>query len=553
MELRTRQNLERYREDLLRAAPDVAPVLDRLERADITLTHARSADASGRHEGARTWLLYYKPAEHLRQRFALDPEILVVLLPGREAQARDIETAEDVLRRDLRLDRGVVLVIARDGWVKSRLGQLVQHTGRIYVLLTFSEVESAGDPQRWLRSVLIDRLGSSDLFAPGAPVSGWDFTGREQELQTIRRHLEAGRPVGLYGLRKTGKTSLLYKLRERLVADSSPERMTIPIHLDMQSISFAEMDQVGFMRRLVKLACAALDEAGVSPSSLGLEALLGDIGYLDTLPADQVVKAGIRVLDGLVAWTRERPGQRQVILFIDEYERLLSGQGFPLSHGLQILEYLRGLVQSPGGRFNFLVAGLSRRLASRPTFEDRQNPLFNFAIGYPLAGLAREEMNQLMRKVGRRLGLVFDHEALDHVWQQSGGHPYLTRDYGRIIDQHVPTNERMDDPKTVTIKLVEELQDEFRRSVREAMEEIERTVADLHADAPLVLSCLAQDERAGDLLGELGEEVVDELCRLGVLENIGETGRHLWRVRIGCFATWLIHGWEHVRPTAAHG
>lgn len=550
MERGTRKSLERYRDDLLAAVPDAAPVLERIERADMTLTRAEPADAFGGHEGARTWLLYYKPTEHLRQRFALDPELLVVLIPGREAQARDIERAEKALHQNLRLDRGLVLAIARDQGVRDRLAQLPQHTGRIYVLLTFSEVEAAEDPQRWLRGVLLDSLGSSDLFAPGPPVSGWDFVGREQELQTIRRHLEAGRPVGLYGLRKIGKTSLLYKLRERLIADSDPERITIPIHTDMQRVSFNEMNQVGFMRYLIEQTYTALGEIGISPSAFGLDANLGNTRYLSKISADEVVKEGIQVLNQLVAWTRERPGQRQLILFIDEYERLLSGQYFPLLDGLYILDYLRGLVQSPGGRFNFVIAGLSRRLASQPRFEGRQNPLFNFAVGFPLAGLAREEMNELMRKLGRRLGLDFAHDALSDIWQQSGGHPYLARDFGRLVDQHVPKSERLASKKNITHDLIERLQDEFRRSVRLTLEEIEIAVSELDPDALFVLSYLQQvPEDAGAAVRDLSDEALDELCRLGIIERTNDT----WRVRIGCFGEWLARGWDRARPTAAHG
>src|SRR5690606_3699342 len=119
--------------------------------------------------------LRVRPPEHFAQAFELAPEVLVLLVPGGRAQARDIEQAEATIARGLRLDRSLVLVISADADAAERLDVVVRATQRQYLFITIDELHGVGDPQQWLRRFLREQLASADLFAPGPPVVGWDF------------------------------------------------------------------------------------------------------------------------------------------------------------------------------------------------------------------------------------------------------------------------------------------------------------------------------------------------------------------------------------------
>jgi hypothetical protein len=531
MEKNKSEVLEGFREDLVAEAPESEAILEQLESAGLVLGRA---EPIGMQRPRRTWLLYWQPPEALCKRFDLAPEILALLTAWREAHAQDIDAAEDAIRRDHRLDRGVVLLLAQDEKAGQRLGQAIQHTGRTYLDLSFADIRAAADPQRWLREMLIQRIGQSDLFAASRPVYGWDFIGRERELREVRGRLREGHPIGLYGLRKVGKTSLLLMLRNQFVDDAREGNMEVlPIHIDLLRLSFAEMNRTGVLRHLLLSMLEAMERMRLPPTLLGLDERL-DRECLGKLDASTVEVLAARSLERLIDWASLEASQPAVVVFIDEYERLLGGSRFPVADGLDIYDFMRGLVQQYPQRFNFVIAGLDRRLASRPRYGQRQNPLFNFAVDYPLAGLERHQLTKLFRKIGRRLSLHFESGALDLIWEETGGHPYLAREYGRLIDHEFPVDKRADNYVNRAFAL--RYRKDFRQRVRNSLEEIHQALFDLDPQAPDVLRLMhVFPDDAVEALEQLKPETVDVLRQYGILAS----DRSVSQLRIGCLGPWL--------------
>ncbi|WP_148313478.1 hypothetical protein [Sorangium cellulosum] len=542
--------LENFKHWMLGEIPDAENVVDGLQRAGLELRRVEPADRSSSASGMRTWLLFWEPPKHLRESFDLAQELLLVLTPWKQAQARDVSLAEETLRRDHRLDRGVVLIVARDAAAERRLAHPVQHTGRLYIIVSVDAVLAVQDPKRWLRDLFQERIGSGDLFAAGRPVFGWDFVGRQQELRSIRGRLMDGRPVGLYGLRKAGKTSVLIALKDQLIADSTAESgsiVAIPIHLDLLSLSFAEMKRSGFMRYLLRSMHEALERLGVAPTTLNLPASFTDRRRLGELDAEDLERLVPEALECLIDWARSAPSAPAIFLLIDEYERILGASRFPVTDGLDILDYLRGLVQRYPRTFNILIAGLDRQKASVSRYGQRQNPLFSFIVDHPLAGLEREEMNELIRKIGRRLSLRFESDALDVIWRETGGHPYLAREFGRVIDREIPSQKRdsMRIDRAITLEHLEE----FRRDVAPTMQEIHDAVRTIDPEAPDVLAYIVHyPEETDESLSALKPESVHTLRRYGILNETGANEP----LRIGSFGAWLLQNQPLGVPTAAN-
>lgn len=548
METGKLEALEDFKSWMLREVPDAESILDKLGRAGLELRRVEPAEGSG---SMRSWLLFWEPPSYLRESFDLAPEFLLVLTPWKEAQARDVSLAEETLRRDHRLDRGVVLIVARDAAAERRLAQPVQHTGRLYIFVSPDEVITAQDPKRWLRDLFQERVGSGNLFAAGRPVFGWDFVGRQQELRSIRRRLFDGRPVGLYGLRKAGKTSVLIALRDQLIADATAESgsiVAVPIHLDLLSLSFAEMKRSGFMRYLLRSMHEALERLGISPTNLDLPESFTNRRRLGELDGEDLERLVPEALECLIDWARSTASAPAIFLLIDEYERILGASRFPVNDGLDILDYLRGLVQRYPRTFNILIAGLDRQKASVSRYGPRQNPLFNFIVDHPLAGLEREEMNELIRKIGRRLSLRFKADALDVIWRETGGHPYLAREFGRVIDRQIPSQKR--GPMEIDGAIAIEHLEEFRRDVAPTMQEIHDAVRTIDPQGPEVLTyVLHSPEEADEWLSVLKPESVHTLRRYGILNETGARGP----IRIGSFGAWLLQNQPLGVFTAANG
>lgn len=557
MESRTSTILDGFVSQLYAAIPQAEDVVGVLERAGLELTRVEAGRGGPAEDQASSprqpWLLFFKPPERLATQFDLAPEFLVLIAPGREAQARDIDAAEHVIVRDRRLDRGVVLAVCQDPNASKRVSKSTEGTGRTYITLTFDEVLEVTDPHRWLRELLISRLRKAALFDWGVPVLGWHFTGRAGELKQIRGRLLAGTPVGLFGMSKIGKTSLMLALRDQLIQDSSPTEnviVALPVHLDLLSVSFAESNRVGIMRAMLRSIKDSIRRIDHSPAQMGLPPVLGSDARIRNLPERNVESTAAACLEGLVDWAIAHPSEPRVLLFLDEYEKLLgSGSSIQRHDGLGVLDFLRGLLQRSSRTFNFLIAGRSHDLARQPRFDGRQNPLFNLLSDFPLKGLDSQEMRELLRKIGSRLLVQFQPRALDRVWQETGGHPYLARMYGKAIQQGV--SGKSDQVVDATEHHADAFLEPFMRSIAPSMEEMYSVASEVHQDAPSVLEWLCSEaDEATALFDDLPHEARTELDRLGIVDCAPDAPP---RLRIGCFGRWLVENGPRRSVAASAG
>ena len=76
-------------------------------------------------------------------------------------------------------------------------------------------------PLQTIQELLGQYLGRRDLYSNTVPVSGRRFFGRERLLLRLTDEVQRGQFLGIYGLRKIGKTSLIHQLRdEKLRGDA---------------------------------------------------------------------------------------------------------------------------------------------------------------------------------------------------------------------------------------------------------------------------------------------------------------------------------------------
>lgn len=531
MEFQKQRRLDEEREDFARGVPFGAKIWEKLASAGWTITRARRTAVSA--AGTSSWLLYLQPSDMFRRRFELAPEVLACVSPFETAQAREVDEVEAELARTHRLDRGIVLVLSMDARAAREL-EAVLPEERCYLFATFDDLLDAPDPQHWTAELLVNGLGMMRPFAPGAPVADAQFFGRQSELQELeRRLLQMATPVGLVGLRKVGKTSLLQRFR-RKVEDDADEHgpATLVVHCDAQAVPFTRRNLDGLMRALWQ---SARELAAHWPAIASAEASLARPVIADA----DIARATTDALEGLVRWCAAH--RRKLVVSLDEYEKLLDGRSVSRDDGLDLLDFLRGLNQQHPKAFNYVFAGLGRRLANTHRFAGRQNPLFAAYFPFPLGGLGREELGGMVRKLGRRASLEFDHEAVDKIAAESGGHPFLARTLADIVDQQSARERQRAVP--VGLKAIHAALPTFEAEAEFVMREIADAVQELGALdglTPLV------DALDGGSWAPLSPAFVEDLRRYGIVEADGT------RTRIGVFGRWL-HRNVSSSPRIAHG
>jgi len=186
--------------------------------------HGFSVTWARRRQAHNTELSMYflKPDEPVRQLFGFEHEIALFVSSYATLEARTMQAVDKLIVEDPahgRVDQSIFFLLTESPqgreWVSEYVAKNSQ--ARLPVVFSASELRGAATDEWFARNIIRAQLFSRDLFDYQLPLnSDLFFFGRDQavadQLDAIRRSQNRG----LFGLRKTGKTSLLYKVR-RLV------------------------------------------------------------------------------------------------------------------------------------------------------------------------------------------------------------------------------------------------------------------------------------------------------------------------------------------------
>ena len=287
------------------------------------------------------------------------------------------------------------------------------HGGREELHLGF-EVTYRDRERREKRELFADRVRLREELVPfveidnpyvagkalkrGSPL----FFGREDVFEFIRRSA-GGSARGkhvllLLGERRTGKTSILKQLPERM-----KDEPYVHAFLDCQGLY---VGLAGFFLKLSRVIAHGLRDAGLPIEGLSPEDLGDQPQYVfeeEFLPR---------------VW--ERIGDRSLLLAIDEFEvlerRVREGK---LDH--TIFPYLRSLMQAQD-RIAFIFVGAHRL---EELTSEYWSVLFNIVKMRRVSFLDRESAVRLITEPVRQYGVVYDDLALEEVLRLTAGHPYF--------------------------------------------------------------------------------------------------------------------------------
>lgn len=240
------------------------------------------------------------------------------------------------------------------------------------------------------------------------------FFGREKMLTRLVRGLCAPLPTSaaIFGGRRSGKTSLLSKLRRVLRAETQVAggRSFIPCSLDLQRGRPLESSDDFFLWVLEELG-----EAWEQRQELEYGVIVDQLqtryrAAMQCGPVDAFVRA-FRSLD--------MRGERiRLAILIDESEEILAVEwGDDLRPNLRYL-----LSNSPIVEDVALVMAGSTQMYTKVTEHD--SPLENILDRYPLPTLSREATLALACDPN---GEALPEDALNAVWHQTGGQACMTQ------------------------------------------------------------------------------------------------------------------------------
>lgn len=357
-----------------------------------------------REYNTKLYCFLLKPDAEMRNIFGFTEELLLVYSEYNTIQPRTIQAIESIFSQSPYKSRAnplVFFLVSEDqngqSWLEDYLVDHPQFRTPIFI-----DADSLYEYKldRWfIRNKMADILFSRDIYDYQLPLDkDMYFFGRGNTVNLFIDSIKKSQNRGLFGLRKTGKTSILYKLKRTI----EENKIALCVYLDCKrkNIRSLSCDQ------LISYICDEISKAA------GRKAVSGAVD-----PVDRLQK------------TLNSVGSKTVCLIFDEIE-FISPIAIQNPHwNADFVDFWQIMwsIQSEIRRLSFIVAGVNPYVTEVDLINKIQNPMFGIVRPHMLTGLDAEENRAMITRIGRQMGMNFDDSATGYLFHRYGGHPLLTR------------------------------------------------------------------------------------------------------------------------------
>ncbi len=379
-----------------------------------TLDEAFDVTHGNQHGGQFVWVL--EPKSKVAERFGLQKEVIAFYSPHAKTDARMLTNIENFSSSPdfrHRVDK-VVAIIIHEGDHEAAT-QLFKGTyDWVIIPIHANDLRNKHRGEFFIRSLLAERIGSFDLFGMSSPIKHDKyFFGRDALVQeVIQRITVRQESSGIFGLRKTGKTSVLFALQRRLF-----DHNVVVEYMDCQGPGLYGSRWWQLLAEVSNRLQVTLEEKH--------SVKIKDDGLYDR---DSAANSFNRFVKRIVGFKKIN----QICLLFDEIEFITPTISNALGQHwdddfVPFWQTIRSTSQEVAGKLVFIVAGVNPSCVERPHFGEIQNPIFQLAIPYYLELLPRKSVRDMIRSIGKYSGISFSEDVYETLKNRYGGHPYLVR------------------------------------------------------------------------------------------------------------------------------
>jgi hypothetical protein len=498
--------------------PDVARHLARLEAAfPVAALHRQAVRLLGSdfiyaapdNGSVGSWWALLRFGGLVERTFGITREVIVYYSPYQDLQLRTLDRLRHVRAQVPRpVTPDLYLLSSPD----MRAGEKLEDWTRseLFVAVAVPQTGNEDEAAAALLDAIIGQLTTRDRYDETLPVIGSDFFGRHALLTSLTNELRAGKVCGIFGLRKTGKTSLVKELGRRFVMADEQNRLFVLRDLETLA-SNVDDHETGLIKDLRISFLEELRERKLRTYELV------------QLPDHPSIADFRRALHVVIGHCR-RAGV-QVVLALDEVESLIgTAEAIRSELRPEVPEFLgamRSLVQE-NDNFNVMLVGITSAILESGQLYRRENPLFSWAKAFYLPPLNRAEADNLTSRLGQRMAVRWDDAALEAQFAETGGHVFLHRTLASQIVGNLPR-----DPadRLVTAENVQACVRSWRRSVATRVREMIDGTARYYPDECALLALFAEDMSEAEEFEHAYPAMIEHLLKLGLLvESAGGLG-----------------------------
>jgi hypothetical protein len=371
-----------------------------------------------------------RPVADYSKLFNLEKEVVLLFNSYETFNARSLDAYDSIYEESetLRLEKACCIMLSKDADIERKLTELLANDPELQVIvpLSYKEIRSTDFKQLMInrfRKYFFER----DFFDFKAELKKelYFFGRKELVHQLIDRH-KSGENTGLFGLRKTGKTSVAYAIQR--VMDKSDKKA---VFISCQDTSF-------HMRRWNEALHHVISEI---------------LKYLDFKKfvlrdeSEYSEKNASKFFEEDMLRINKKLNGKSILLIFDEIENI-SYEISPTDHWAKGYDFIyfwqsiRANFQKHSNVFTYLIIGTNPKFVELQYIEKKENPLFEqLAINY-LTGFDSEHTEKMFSVLGGLCGIDFDKFVSLSVREAYGGHPMLMRLYGSTVHRNIKKRDR---------------------------------------------------------------------------------------------------------------
>lgn len=418
-----------------------------------------------------------KPTAAFSEMFNIEREVICVLSPYPNFEPRTLDVfakAHEGLT-ELRAESICKILISADSSVEQRIDSLLKSDPEQPIVVPFTYEELSGHyDDYFIRNRFRKHFYSRNLFDFLSPLkSDLYFFGRSQLVHELVNRHKSGEHTGLFGLRKSGKTSVIYAVERTLGA--SGERF---VSLDCESPSIHMCRWNELLEKLVNEYHAKVQSKV----------------KIQTTDRYDAKNAADSFEEDILKIYRSKKAQSTLFIF-DEIERISPNTGSSEHWRIQsdfiyFWQTLRGFYQRNPEVFTYMLVGTNPAAVENATLVAHENPIFASIPCQYVPNFDVEQVRQMVRKLGRYVGLKFDELIYSKLADDFGGHPFLIRQACSLIHAECK-GER---PITVDKALYEKSKKQFVSHSSHYLEMIIEVLREWYPDEYEMLKYLAQGD-----------------------------------------------------------
>jgi len=350
---------------------------------------------------------FLKPDSNIEEAYGFTKEILLVYSEYDTLESRTIQATELFLTElpaAGRVENLNYFLVSEcpemEEWIQRYISEKPE--SRIIVPYSANSLRNAKGDSYFVRRTLNHHLYGRDLFDYRLPLeTDYYFFGRKDIVANVYDSINKNENKGIFGLRKTGKTSILYKI-ERQVKSNNIGHV---FYFDCKSPAIRK-------RRWFELYEKICNEIA-KRLNLNITGNFNEINVADTF-------------NDLIEKSKEFG---KIVLIFDEIEYIspISVDDKHWKNDFISFWQTFWAVQSRQRNISAIIVGVNPYPCEVDRIENIQNPLFGIVSYQYLRGLSFEDMKLMVRTLGNKMGLKFEYDAIKYIYERYGGHPLLTR------------------------------------------------------------------------------------------------------------------------------